>query len=177
MLNLSNESCAPHSAADNSRYRWFRDHLRTRDAAHVEQLVRAAGVFNDEEIAMARELIEQSVGAPNGAGYRFLLADGPAGLEGYICYGPIPGTDGRYELYWIVTAAPVQRRGLARALLVASECRVRAEGGTHLFAETSTRIDYAPAHALYGALGYTRYCAVPDYHGDGDGLAIFGKRL
>jgi len=72
---------------------------------------------------------------------------------------------------------PWLRRGLARALLEATEASVRARGGTHLFAETSTRADYAPAHALYRALGYTRHATVPDYHASGDGLAIFGKRL
>ncbi|HTT82696.1 MAG TPA: GNAT family N-acetyltransferase [Rhizomicrobium sp.] len=126
---------------------------------------------------MARGLAEEACRSPDGAGYYFLFADGRAGLEGYTCYGPIPGTDRRYELYWIVTAALAQRRGLARALLEATEAQVRARSGTYLFAETSTRADYAPAHALYAALGYARFCTVPDYHGEGDGLAIFGKRL
>jgi GNAT superfamily N-acetyltransferase len=149
--------------------------LRAQDALQVDRLVRASGVFNNEEIAMARGLVEESLGAAEGGDYHFLLADGTAGLEGYTCYGPIPGNDRRYELYWIVTVTSAQRRGLARVLLSATESRVRAQGGMFLFAETSTRADYAPAHALYGAPGYARYCTVPDYHGDG--LAFFGKRL
>jgi len=62
-------------------------------------------------------------------------------------------------------------------LLEATEASVRGKGGTHLFAETSVRADYEPAHALYISLGYKAYGTVPDYHADGDGLTIYGKRL
>ena len=177
MLNLSSESSTLQSPAEEERREAFRDLLRPQDVALVKRLVSSAGVFNADEIAMACELGEESLRSPDGAGYHFLLADGPADLEGYTCYGPIPGTDRRFELYWIVTAAAAQCHGLARALLEATEAKIRERGGTHLFAETSTRADYAPAHALYAALGYARFCTIPDYHGDGDGLAIFGKRL
>jgi ribosomal protein S18 acetylase RimI-like enzyme len=167
----------PPSPADARAAAGFRHAPRAEDVHLVERLAAEAQVFNAEEIAVARELVEQSLQSRDGAGYYFLFADSAAGLDGYVCFGPIPGTDRRYELYWIVTATTAQRRGLARALLEAAEADIRARGGVHLFAETSMRGDYAPAHALYEALGYTRFCTVPDYHGDGDGLAIFGKRL
>ena len=70
-----------------------------------------------------------------------------------------------------------RRHGLGHALLDATEMAVRALGGTHLFAETSTRPDYAPARGFYAANGYTLHAEVPDFHADGDGLAIYGKRL
>lgn len=177
MLTLSSELCAPPSAADRPSEGAFRENLRPDDRVQVERLVSGAGVFNAEEIAVARELVEEALRAGNASGYHFLIADGSSGFDGYACFGPIPGTDRRYELYWIVTRPAAQRRGLARTLLEATQASVRSRGGTHLFAETSMRSDYAPAHALYSALGYTRFCIVPDYHGDGDGLGIFGKRL
>lgn len=177
MLNLSTGYSGLHSAIDTGGCGAFRRELRERDARLIERLVTDAGVFNADEIVMARTLAEEALRSREGAGYYFLFADGAAGLEGYVCFGPIPGTDRRYELYWIVTAVPARRRGLAHALVEAAEADVRARGGVHLFVETSTRSDYAPAHALYTALGYACFCTVPDYHGDGDGLAIFGKRL
>ena len=96
-------------------------------------------------------------------------------LEGYVCFGPILGTERRYELYWI--AAGARHRGLGRKLLAACEDVIRARGGTHLFAETSTREIYAPAHAMYLSCGYAREATVSDYHADGDHMAIFGKKL
>jgi len=176
MSNLSTESSRQPFAADEETPPRYRETLRAQDAREIEQLAADAAVFNAAEIAIARELVEQAMESAD-SGYHFLIADGPAGIEGYTCYGPITATDRRYELYWIVTAAVAQRRGLARSLLEATEKKVCALGGTHLFTETSTRADYAPARSFYSAMGYQRHAVVPDYHGDDDGLAIFGKRL
>jgi GNAT superfamily N-acetyltransferase len=176
MSNLSTGSSRQPFAADEGSHPRFRETLRAQDPLQIEQLAIAAAVFNAEEIAIARYLVERAMQSAD-SGFYFLIADGPAGPDGYTCYGPIEATDRRYELYWIVTAGAAQRRGLARSLLEATEQKVRALGGTHLFTETSTRPDYGPARAFYAALGFECHGVVPDYHGDNDGLAIFGKRL
>jgi GNAT superfamily N-acetyltransferase len=155
----------------------FRDVLREQDEADIAALVTRTGVFNEEEIAIARELVRDTRAGTPGADYLFLIAETRTGIEGYTCYGRIPATDNRYELYWIAVNPDTHRHGLGRALLEASERDVRKRGGTHLFAETSTRAEYAPARRFYGANGYNCYAEVPDFHADGDGLAIFGKRL
>ncbi len=156
----------------------FRGSLIASDPGEIERLVTRAGVFNRDEIAVARNLADEAFAlGDEETGYHFLLADGPKELDGYTCYGPIPGTERRFELYWIAVDAAQRRRGLARSLLLATEGQVRTRGGTHLFVETSTRDDYRPAHRLYASLGYRHFGIVPDYHADGDGLAIYGKRL
>ena len=155
----------------------FRTILKAADEEAVERLVAATGVFSAEEIVIARELVEETRAAAKGADYRFLIAGGEAGIAGYTCFGPIPGTDRRYELYWIAVDPAARRRRLGIALLAATEAAVKELGGTHLFAETSTRPDYAPARGFYAANGYTLQAEVPDFHADGDGLAIYGKRL
>ncbi len=154
----------------------LRSELREGDGEAVEALVAETGVFNREEVAVAQSLVFESLLRGNGE-YRFLFADGPAGLDGYVCYGPIPGTERRYELYWIAVSPRSHRRGLGRRLLKACEEAVRGAGGTHIFAETSTLPAYAPAHGLYLAAGYSLQANVPDYHADGDGMLIFAKRL
>jgi ribosomal protein S18 acetylase RimI-like enzyme len=154
----------------------LRSELHEGDAEAVETLVAETGVFNREEIAVAKSLVSESLARANGE-YRFLLADGANGLGGYVCYGPIPGTDRRHELYWIAVSPRSARRGLGRRLLEGCEDAVRAIGGTHIFAETSTLASYEPAHLLYLAAGYSLQASVPDYHADGDGMLIFAKRL
>ena len=54
---------------------------------------------------------------------------------------------------------------------------MRAMGGVMMIAETSTRPDYAPARKFYLSQGYKLLAELPDWHDDGDGLAIYGKRL
>ncbi len=155
----------------------FRHELRAGDDVDIAALVARTGVFNQEEITIARDLVSETRSGASGADYLFLIADGMTRIEGYTCYGRIPGTDNRYELYWIAVDPDSHHHGLGRALLEASERDVRRRGGTHLFAETSTRDDYAPARRFYRANGYICHAEVPDFHADGDGLAIFGKRL
>jgi len=175
MQTLLGESSNAPIVVDRGALIPLRDVLREGDAEAVEKLTAETGVFNAKEVAVAKSLI---CDAPSHAGeYLFLFADGASGLDGYVCFGPIPGTDRRYELYWIAVSPRASRRGLGRRLLTACEDVVRAGGGTHVFAETSTLQSYAPAHALYLAAGYALQANVPDYHADGDGMLIFSKRL
>lgn len=156
----------------------MRDSVRPSDAVAVERLARMTGVFNAGEIAIARELVEDHLArGAEASGYRFLFADGAAGLDGYVCYGPIPGTAGRFELYWIAVDPSIRRTGLGARLQCAAEGAVRALGGRYLIAETSTLADYAPARRFYSGQGYALVAEIPDWHDDGDGLAIFRKRL
>jgi GNAT superfamily N-acetyltransferase len=156
----------------------FRNAPRAADIAAVERLVRGTRVFSQAEIAIARELVEENLAkGADASGYHFLFADGRDGVEGYACFGPIAGTVRRWELYWIAVDPSQHRTGLGRRLQKASEDAVRALGGVYLIAETSTRQDYAPARGFYLAQGYRLLAEVPDWHDDGDGLAIFGKRL
>ncbi|HXJ02759.1 MAG TPA: GNAT family N-acetyltransferase [Micropepsaceae bacterium] len=156
----------------------FRPAPIVSDVDAVERLVRLTQVFNEGEIAIARELVEECLAkGPEVSGYYFLFAEGPDGIEGYTSFGPIPGTAGRWELYWIAVDPKAHRSGLGRRLQAASEEAVRAMGGVLMIAETSTRPDYEPARRFYLSQGYSLLAEVPDWHDDGDGLAIFGKRL
>jgi D-alanine-D-alanine ligase len=173
MTNSLRRSFVPPSRAER-----FRDTLRAGDALEIERLVRATGVFSAAEIAIARELAEENLAkGAESSGYYFLVADGANGIEGYTCYGPISGTNARYELYWIAVDPKARRLGLGRDLQAASEARVKAMGGKILIAETSTTPHYAAARGFYLSQGYGLLAEVPDWHDDGDGLAIFGKRL
>jgi GNAT superfamily N-acetyltransferase len=173
MTSSSKRSFVPRSKADV-----FRETLRSGDAAEVERLVRLTGVFSPSEVMIARELVEENLAkGAEASGYHFLIADGADGIDGYACFGPISGTNARYELYWIAVRPGARRAGLGKRLQKASEARVKAMGGLVLIAETSTTPHYEAARGFYLAQGYKLLAAVPDWHDDGDGLAIFGKRL
>jgi len=157
----------------------FRTKTTPPDADAVERLVRETSVFSATEIAIARELVEENLAKGDDAsGYRFLIDDdGEGGIAGYTCYGPISGTEARYELYWIAVGTAARGSGLAQRLLRATEDAVKNLGGPWLFAETSTRPDYAAARKFYTGNGYRQVAEIPDWHADGDGLAVFGKKL
>lgn len=173
MTRLSKKSCAPHFVPET-----FRTRVRQEDAIEVERLVRSTDVFNPAEVGIARELVEENlVKGEQASGYYFLFADRAEGIDGYSCYGPVPGTNGRFEIYWIAVTPRARRAGLGKRLEETTAAQIRAMGGVYLVAETSTLPKYAPAREFYLARGFKLLAEIPDWHDDGDGLAIFGKRL
>ena len=156
----------------------FRTQPTQADVDAVERLVRSTGVFSADEIGIARELVEENLAkGVVASGYHFLFVDGPNGIEGYTCFGPIPGTNARFELYWIAVHPQAQFSRLGKRLQIASEEAARALCAVLMIAETSTRADYAPARAFYERQGYRLLADIPDWHDEGDGLAIYGKKL
>jgi ribosomal protein S18 acetylase RimI-like enzyme len=155
----------------------FRSKPHASDGEAVRQLVTATGVFSGTEVGWAVEIIETAIARGKAAGYHFLFADGPAGLEGFTCFGPIDGTDNRYDLYWIAVSPKAQGKGLGRRLLAGTVDAARALDATHMFIDTSTRNDYAAARALYEALGFQHMGTLIDFYSDGDGKALFGRKL
>lgn len=155
----------------------FRAALREDDVVAVRELVKLTGVFSGIEVGWAGEIIETALRNPATSGYHALMADGPDGLEGYACYGPIEGTDNRFDLYWIAVSPLAQGKGLGRRLLAASVEDARRRGATHMFIDTSTRNDYVAARALYKSQGFELQGMLVDFYSDGDSKAIFGRRL
>ena len=140
------------------------------DARAVGELVQATGFFNAEEEAIAVELVET-------AGYLFVFAEDDAGLIGYTCYGAVPATRGSWDLYWIAVHPRVQRGGIGRALMEATEVAIRARGGTKVWVETSGRAQYAPTRAFYERCGYAVAAVLEDFYAPGDAKVILSKRL
>ena len=68
-------------------------------------------------------------------------------------------------------------RGIGRGLMEATEAAVAGVGGTAVYAETSSREQYAPTRAFYRATGYTLAADFPDFYAPGDGKVVFVKRL
>jgi ribosomal protein S18 acetylase RimI-like enzyme len=155
----------------------LRTQPRPSDLTAVRRLVTETGIFSQTEIGWAVEVVDAALQRGDGAGYHFLFADGLGELEGFTCFGPIEGTASRFDLYWIAVAPTARGKGLGRQLLCDSMAAARKLGATHMFIDTSTRSDYAAAHALYEALDFTRMGTLVDFYADGDGKALFGRRL
>jgi ribosomal protein S18 acetylase RimI-like enzyme len=173
MTISSRTSSAPPSGAEA-----FRTVVRQEDGDAVAELVRRTGAFNDAEIAVARELVDDNLAkGEEGSGYYFLFADGERGLDGYACLGPVPGAHRRCELYWIAVDPSARGRGLGRRLQHAVEDLARELDAVYLIAETSTIPAYEAARRFYRSNGFDLIAEVPDWHDDGDGMAIFRKRL
>jgi len=143
--------------------------------ARLEQLTRATGLFREEEVATAVELLDESLAGDDD--YQFVGAFADDQLIGYACWGPTPGTEATYDLYWIVVDRERQGTGIGSQLLGAVEQRLTTHDARLIVVETSSRDDYQPTRAFYEARGYTRAATIPGYYAPGDDLVVFTKDL
>lgn len=155
----------------------FRDRPVESDRDGVRDLTTATGFFSPEEVGVAVELVEACLVQGSVSGYRFIFAERDGRLEGYVCFGPIPLTRSSVDLYWIAVRPDRQQAGLGRRLMVMAEAGARELGGTAMYVETSTRLQYEPTRGFYRSLGYRLVAEIPDFYGPGDGQAILMKRL
>src|SRR5918998_376947 len=117
--------------------------LDQRHRARLAEVLTATGAFTTDEVAVALELFDETFGpsrAENGeaksetlssvypsfSGYEFLGLFADDILVGYACYGPTPGTDGTFDLYWIAVHPAAQGGGEGGRLLAEVERRLRA---------------------------------------------------
>ena len=157
--------------------------LGSLDASHrgaLLDLLRATGAFSPDEMAVALELFDEAAGAP-GTGtpdYEFVAAFDPAGaLAGYCCYGPTPGAEGTYDVYWIAVHPRHQRAGVGSTLLDEVERRLAGRGGRLIVVETSGRAAYDATRRFYGARGYRVAARLQDFYAPADDRLVLAREL
>jgi len=154
----------------------WREHVRAEDVQDVRELVVSTGFFNDEEVDIAVELVEANLA--NGAaksGYRFLFAELQGRPAGYVCHGPIAGTQESFDLFWIVVHDRHRGRGLGKRLMARAETIIREMGGHRIYVETSSRGQYVPTREFYLKMGYRVEAVIEDSYAPGDGKVILVK--
>lgn len=140
----------------------------------LDTLVRATGVFTDEEVGVAVELYDS-----DDPDYAFVgaFAGESQSLVGYACYGPTPGTDRGYDLYWIAVAPASQHSGVGTALLNDVERRVVADNARMMIIETSSRDTYAGTRRFYQRHGYDEVARVGSFYAPDDDRIVYSKRF
>lgn len=157
--------------------------IQSRDAEEIRRLLRRVSVFEPHEVAVAEELVAESLGG-NGD-YVINVAEevddhrptATGRLAGYVCHGHNPVTDALFDVYWIAVDPAMQGQGVGRALLACAEACVHEARGRGLVIDTSSRDVYEPARRLYERCGYRRVAEIADFYKPGDGLVMYMKLL
>lgn len=155
----------------------FCTQIKEIDPARIQQLTTKTGFFSVEEINVAMELASERLTRGFESGYEFILAEMEDKLVGYSCFGRVPTTQDRYDLYWLAVDPDFQGQGLGKMLLSATEDAIGKLHGKLLFVDTSGRAQYEPTHAFYLHNGYELVATVPAYYRDDDDKLIFCKKL
>lgn len=140
-------------------------------------LTSETGFFKPLELETLREVLDDYHHEDHDHGHQAIAWEEGGRLLGYAYYAPAPMTDRTWYLYWIAVARDAQGRGLGGTLLANVERGIREQNGRLLLIETSTTPHYEPTRRFYLKLGYEVAARIADYYADGDGMAVFGKRL
>ena len=161
--------------------------------SRVRDILVATKVFREDEINVAIELFDEVFGtplavertssavfndAPASTDYFFLGAFTPEEeLAGFACYGPTPGTDRTYDLYWIAVHPAAQGTGSGTILLNEVERRLKGLDARLVVAETSSRSDYKNTRGFYLRRGFVEAARARDFYAPSDDRITFTKRL
>lgn len=151
--------------------------LDTQARDQVEGILRATGVFREDEILVGLEVLDSYLAHPE-QDYTALGAFTPGGeLLGFSIHGPTPCTLGTWDLYWIAVSPEAQGLGVGTVLLKEVEGRLTRLNARLLIIETSSRPPYDPTRAFYLKKGYREVARVPDFYEAGDDRVIYAKTL
>lgn len=150
--------------------------LRREDVEPLKKILKATNVFRDEEIIVAVELMEATLGQRDDYVQRTIV-DGKNVVQGYYCIGLTPMTQSTFDLYWIAVNPEYHGKGLGRQLLLHSEDLIRSMNGTLIVVETSSLPKYEPTRKFYVRNQYLETARIRDYYAPGDDLMIYTKHL
>jgi ribosomal protein S18 acetylase RimI-like enzyme len=154
--------------------------LHREDRSPIEEMVVSSGKFTPVEIAVAMELVDEALTRGEASGYIVaVLEEGEhrPPVQGYVCYGLTPLTDGVYDLYWIVVDPASQGKGFGRRLLDFVERDVVRRGGRMLLIETSSQQTYDATIRFYQRSGYEVAARIKNFYRIGDDKLVFSKEL
>jgi ribosomal protein S18 acetylase RimI-like enzyme len=147
------------------------------DRGAVLDLIRETGFFRPDEVVIAEELIDITLGQPDQRDYDIVVVEDEGKVAGYMTWGPTPLAIGTYDLYWMAVSPKAQGRGHGKALVRWLEGRVAELGGRLIVIETSSTPHYEPTRKFYLGLGYRETARIPDFYQSGDDRVIYTKRM
>jgi len=148
-----------------------------RDRPSLMALLHGLPEFKPAEVAVAEEVIDSYLADPTGSGYNTLVAQDGEAINGYICYGLAPLTEGTWDIYWIAVATGKQGKGTGSVLLTYAEDKIKEAGGGLIIIETSSQPGYEKTRRFYLSHGYEVISRISDFYAPGDDKIILQKRL
>lgn len=152
--------------------------FQKEDIQPLIDIVQATNVFREEEVAVARELMEIVAEDKNQKDYFIATyVDESNTVRGYYCLGLTAMTESTYDLYWIAVDPQSHGQGIGKQLLQHCEGHVRQRGGRLIIAETSSLAKYEKTRLFYERNHYTEASRIKDYYSRGDDLVVYIKYL
>jgi ribosomal protein S18 acetylase RimI-like enzyme len=151
--------------------------LNRGDLPGLTRVLHATGAFTEAEIDCAVELLQIVLDDPRQQDYIVAVAGEEGEPIGYILYGPVPLTEGNFDIYWIATDPAVQGSGIGRQLMAHAEDDARSRGARIVCLETSSQGGYERTRRFYDKGGYLEESRIRDFYKPGDDRITYVKRF
>jgi ribosomal protein S18 acetylase RimI-like enzyme len=156
--------------------------VQPSDRERIREILVAVARFTEDEIRWAVDLVDKAIEDPDNGEYVVCVLDTPDSgpnrmVQGYVCYGPTPRTDGVFDLYWIAVDPRQQGQGIGQLLLKFVENEVRRQDGRMLLIETRSRPSFAPTLRFYQRSGYDEISRIKDFYRIEDDKIVMCKKL
>lgn len=155
----------------------YRHELTIKDKVKIKEIICSSSCFSEEETIIAIELAEEHLNKKEESGYFFILAEFLGEVLGYICFGPIAGTDKRFDIYWIAVLNNLRHLGIGKKLLQEAEKIIMSMEGKRIYIETSSREPYQSARKFYQKNDYKEEAVLSDFYSEGDHKIIYSKKI
>jgi len=156
--------------------------LRASDRPRIHEILVSTALFTDAEVTCAVELVDVAIQKGDKSDYIVHVIeekerDKELRVQGYVCYGPTPLTEGVWDLYWIAVDPKRQGHGMGQMLLRFVETEVKNQNGRMLLIETSSKDTYQPTVHFYDRSGYREISRIKDFYRIEDDKVVFCKKL
>lgn len=153
----------------------YREQPIEADIKSIASILNTSGFFNTEEQEVGVSLVRERLEKGEVCEYFFQFAECEASVRGYTCFGPIPGTQSSYDLYWIAVDTSYRGQGLGTLLLKQTEQEIERRGGNRIYIETSSSDLYVPTRSFYVRNGYHLEAELKSYYAPNDSKLIYVK--
>lgn len=150
------------------------------DRDKIHQILIDTNNFNEDEISIAIELIDAYLDNKDQKDYKIFTDANENDIEsvnGYICIGPRPLTEGTYDLYWIAVNPKIQSKGVGSGLVKYIEEHIKKQNGRLILIDTSGKESYEKERKFYEKNNYQKLVEIKDFYRVNDSLVIYGKYI
>lgn len=151
--------------------------LLASDLPQLRRILVATDAFTAVEVDCAVELLDIVLNDPQQQDYQVIVAEHEGVVAGYVLFGPVPLSEGNYDLYWIATDPALHGKGVGRQLMEITEQRLRDAGVRLLCLETSSQGSYLRTRRFYEQAGYLEEARIRDFYRPGDDRITYVKRF
>jgi len=152
----------------------FRNTLNNSDLESLKEILESTGFFYDSELEIVLELAQENIKkGEKESGYIFNIAEENNKVIAFTCYGPIPGTQASFDLYWIAVHKLYRAKGLGKILMNMLVEDIRNRAGKNIWIETASRPLYEPTRKFYISYGCKKVAELPEFYGKNDNKVIY----